>query len=542
MVLVFPGWIPQKISKMVIKEYDDIIENAKGKKFYEERIFECKAPIWVRHFRIEKKILSRDSTIYEKSRDNYYFVKKMIDQSKYTCINIGFNLYYKFEDDTSKKTIAQVIKNFSKKLDKKLTFWGICINASYVKKFYIEERGITGPESIKGEKIQWDKWIWEPKKIDDCIEESSKKKLIYPVISNVYDKKSELPTLNHIFLDKKKCPNCKLEVPKDSSFCMKCGHFFNDNSSYQNTFVIKFNWNKLKEKKIQKEDAEKQEQISKYMKSEKKEDIIPPSKISYDFKVDPDMVKTVVFNDLEELKEVFKEYNDKLARCPKCNYSFRDKYRGGDIEEKSELLVIIKIKVCEKCGYDLASNVEEDFGKILTTTAEKISKISNIPLEKAKQYILIGQDMLEKVGTRENAEIVVKQLKEEIRLSLSKNEEKKNVMSKEDMAEFEKYRGVLAEYTVMQIRLTYCGKCGHQSIKPVNICENCGLKIGNAKKSVELTAKLTAASKINSDSLPTEELKEKWKKVLKSYIGGLMLYFKRKDVNKGFRLYKENKK
>lgn len=113
---------------------------------------------------------------------------------------------------------------------------------------------------------------------------------------------------------------------------------------------------------------------------------------------------------IEELKEVFKEYNDKLARCPKCNYSFRDKYRGGDIEEKSELLAIIKIKICEKCGYDFASNAEEDFGKILNTTAEKISKISNIPLEKAKQYILIGQDMLERVGTRENAEILGKQL------------------------------------------------------------------------------------------------------------------------------------
>lgn len=107
------------------------------------------------------------------------------------------------------------------------------------------------------------------------------------------------------------------------------------------------------------------------------------------------------------------------------------------------------------------------------------------------------------------------------------------------MAEFEKFRGVLAEFAEIQIRLTYCGKCGSQSIKPVNICENCGLKIDNAKKSVELTAQFTAASKIKIDGLPTEELKEKYKKVLKSYIGGFMLYFKRKDVNKGFRLHKE---
>lgn len=246
--------------------------------------------------------------------------------------------------------------------------------------------------------------------------------------------------------------------------------------------------------------------------------------------------------DIEKLEEVFKEHNDKLARCPKCNYSFGEKYRGGDIEEKSELLKIIKINICEKCGYDLASNGEEDFGKILNTTAEKVSKILNMPLEEAKQYILISQDMLEKVGTRENAEILGKQLKEEIRLSLSKKEEKKNVMSKEDMAEFEKFRGVLADFTEIQIGFTYCGKCGHHSIRPANICENCGLKIDNAKKYVELIGKMSAALKIKIDSLPTEELKEKWRELGGSYFGGLILYLKRKDVNKGFRLYKENKK
>ena len=246
LALVYANWLPKKLLNENIEDYNNIIEDNSGVYFSGEIIFECEAPIWIRHLYIKKNLPSKN--IFK--NNDFKNITKIIKQGKCTCINIGFNLYYEYKNDLL-KTIALILKNFSKKIDKDLFFWCLCDTSSFVKRYHIKTGIVSiviGPELLLGEKIQWDYWIWEPKEICNYLTQSSKEQLKYPIISEVYDKENDIPTLKHIFLDIKQCPNCRIEASMDASFCLKCGYFFrNDINLKQKTFIINFDWKLIDE-------------------------------------------------------------------------------------------------------------------------------------------------------------------------------------------------------------------------------------------------------------------------------------------------------